>query len=441
MSELFGPLSTTEAFRVALGDRAILDAMLEAEAALARAEALSGAIPREAAEAITAACRPGTLNPTDIGLAAVPSGNVVIPLVRALTALVGDPHGRWVHWGATSQDISDTAFSLVLGRGAALVEDALGSAADAGAVLARRYRSTPMAARTLLQHALPTTFGLRAAGWLTALDAARAQVEGARRGLAVQLGGAAGTLASLGGDGPAVLAAYAAELGLAEPVLPWHTDRSRFVSLSSALGLAAGTLAKVAGDLLLLSQSEVAEVAEAAAPGRGGSSTLPQKRNPVGSVAVVAGSRRATALVGLVATTMDHEHERAAGNWQTEWETLPELVRLVGGAAALMAEVLAGLDVRPDRMASNLEASGGFLLAEAVQSALAPRLGREVAHDLIETVCRRALDGGIPLVEALRDTPEIGAVLTFAELQSALDPANYLGAAPLLVDRALDRRR
>ena len=373
--------------------------------------------------------------------AAVPAGNVVIPLVRQLTALVGEPHGRWVHWGATSQDISDTAFSLVLRRGAAMVDEQLSLAADVCALLARHHRATPMAARTLLQQALPTTFGLRAAGWLTALDAARAQLAGARGGLAVQLGGAGGTLASLGDQGPEVLAAYAAELGLAEPVLPWHTDRSRFAILASALGLAAGSLAKVARDLLLLSQTEIGEVAEATAPGKGGSSTLPHKRNPVGSVAVVAASRRAVALVGLVAATMDHEHERAAGNWQAEWATLPELVRLVGGAAANLAEVLASLDVRPDRMATNLANAGGFPLAEAVQRALAPRLGRLVAHDLVEAACHRALDAGTPLLAALSDTPEIAAVLSPAELQDALNPANYLGAALRLVDRALEQRR
>lgn len=441
MSELFGPLSSAEPFRVALGDRAVLDALIEAEAALARAEARCGVIPSDAAVAITAACRPGTLDPTTIGHAAVPAGNVVIPLVRQLTALVGEPHGRWVHWGATSQDISDTAFSLVLRQSSGLVSAALEAAADACAAMARRHRTTPMVARTLLQQALPTTFGLRAAGWLTALDSARAQLEDARRGLAVQLGGAAGTLASLGHDGPEVLAAYASELDLAEPVLPWHSDRTRFVTLASALGLSAGSLAKVAGDLLLLSQTEIGEVAEAAAAGRGGSSTLPHKRNPVGSVSVVAATRRATALAGLIGSTMDHEHERAAGNWQTEWEVLPELVRLVGGAATALAEVLTTLEVHPDRMAANLESGDGFLMAESVQSALAPHLGRQAAHDVVEAACHRALDSGASLAASLAETPEIVAVLSEAALRAALDPAGYLGAAPRLVDRALDARR
>jgi 3-carboxy-cis,cis-muconate cycloisomerase len=412
--------------------------MVATEAALARAEASVGIIPADAAAAITAACQPGRFSPSAIGVAAVASGNVVIPLVRELTAAVGEPHCRWVHWGATSQDISDTAFALVLREAiSGPLDTGFRTAAAAAADLAARHRTTPMAARTLLQQALPTSFGLKAAGWLTALDSALAALAGARANLAVQLGGAAGTLAALGPSGLAVIGAFARETGLAEPVLPWHADRGRIVTAAAALALAAGTAGKVAGDLVLLAQTEIGEVAEHAAPGRGGSSTLPHKRNPVASVAAVANARRAAALTGQLLASMDHEHERAAGAWQAEWVPLLDSLRCAGGAGAQVADALSGLEVRPERMAANLAAAGGFSQAEAVQTALAPHLGRLAAHDLVEAACHRALDRGTNLHDELAATPAIAGTLDADALAAALDPANYLGSAADLVDRAL----
>jgi 3-carboxy-cis,cis-muconate cycloisomerase len=439
---LFGPLFGAPAVDGELGDRAWLGALLDAERALAGAGARAGVVPATAAAAIAAACDPARFDPGDLGRRAVAAGNPVVPLVADLAAAAGAEAAPWVHHGATSQDILDTAAALVAARALTPLLADLAATADACAGLADRHRSTVMAARTLGQQALPTTFGLKAAGWLVALDEARAGLAAVRdRRLAAQLGGAAGTLASLGPDGVRVAAAFAAELGLAEPTLPWHTARGRVAELAAALGVVAGALGKVALDVTLLAQTEVGEVTETAADGRGGSSTLPHKRNPILAVLVTAATRRAPALVATLLAAMPQEHERATGAWHAEWEPQRDLLRLVGAAAANGRELLGGLQVHPERMRAGLEATGGLLLSESVATRLAGPLGRQAAHDLVRRLGRRAADEGRPLRSLLLADPTVAEHLDEAGVDRALDPAAYLGSAGAFVDRALAAHR
>jgi 3-carboxy-cis,cis-muconate cycloisomerase len=443
---LFGPLFAGSRADAELTDRAFLRAMLDAERALAVASARAGIVPEGAAAAIAAACRGDRFDLDDLGRRALGAGNPVVPLVGDLTAAVegaaGTDAARWVHHGATSQDILDTAASLVAVRALGPILDDLGGAAQAAADLADRHRATVMAGRTLGQQALPTTFGLKAAGWLTALDEAAAGLHRVRaERLAAQLGGAAGTLASLGPDGIEVVGRYAQVLGLAEPVLSWHTNRARVADLAGALGVAAGVLGKLALDVTLLAQTEVGEVGEPAGGGRGRSSTLPHKRNPVEAVLVTAATRRVPGLVATVLAAMAQEQERATGAWHAEWEPQAELLRLVGGAAARTRSLLEGLEVDPERMRANLETTGGLLLAERVAGALAGTLGRADAQELVGRLSREAADSGRPLREVLLADPQVGAHLDEGAVDRLLDPAGYLGSAGRLVDRALAAHR
>jgi 3-carboxy-cis,cis-muconate cycloisomerase len=429
-----------------LTDRAVLRAMLDAERALAVASARAGIMPDRAAQAIATACQAGRFDPDDLGRRALAAGNPVVPLVADLTEAVqaeaGPAAARWVHHGATSQDILDTAWSLVAFRALGPILDDLAGAAEAAAGLADRHRATPLAGRTLGQQALPASFGLKAAGWLVALQEAAARLASVRRErLAAQLGGAVGTLAALGSDGAQVAIAYARELGLAEPLLAWHTNRTRVGELAAALGVAAGVLGKLALDVTLLAQTELGEVTEAAGEGRGGSSTLPHKRNPITAVLVVAATRRTPGLVATLLGSMAQEQERATGAWHAEWEPQVELLRLVGGAAARTRELLQGLEVHPERMRQNLEATGGLLLAERVAVALAGPLGRAGAHDLVQRLSRQAAGGGRPLRAALAADPQVREHLDEADLDRLLDPEGYLGAAEQLIDRALAAHR
>lgn len=446
MSEsLFAPIFVPDAMRRAVSGRAWLQAMLDAEAALARAEAEVGLIPAEAAEAIAVCCDADRFDPGEIGARGRAAGNPVPPLVKALTATVSDVSkeaARHVHKGATSQDITDTAAMLVARDALGFVLADLDGVAAACAVLADTHRSTVMAGRTLMQQALPTTFGLKAAGWLVQVLETRMRLRAVRdTGLAVQLGGAAGTLASLGADGTRVVAGFARELGLAEPVVPWHTARLRVAEIGDVLALAAGVAHKISLDVILMSQTEVGEVAEPTGGGRGGSSTLPHKRNPVGSVLAAACARRVPPLAQTLQYSMAQEHERAAGAWHAEWETLSDALALTGGAVVAIREVLEGLQVRPDRMRENLDATDGLLLAENVTTLAAEKLGRLEAHRLVEAASHRALDDGTSLREELLADPGIGGTLSPAEIDAALDPAGYLGSAGAFVDRALDLYR
>jgi 3-carboxy-cis,cis-muconate cycloisomerase len=299
---------------------------------------------------------------------------------------------------------------------------------------------TAMAGRTLLQHALPITFGEKAAGWMSGLDASAARLDEVRRTrLAVQLGGAAGTLASLGGDGPAVLAQFAIELDLREPTMPWHTERTRVSDLAGALGSVAGAMGKIAGDVALLAQTEVGEVHEGVA-GRGGSSTLPHKRNPIAAVLARAAADQAPGLVGTLLASMRQEHERAAGAWHAEWRPLTELLRSVGSAAAWLRDCLEHLDVDADRMRANLDLTGGLLLAERATTALAPALGRMAAHELVEAAVAE-VGPDRSFAQALGEQPGVTERLSPEEIASLLDPADYLGSAGVFVDRALEAHR
>jgi 3-carboxy-cis,cis-muconate cycloisomerase len=406
-----------------------LQAMLDAEAALAGACADVGIVPREAADEIAAACRAEGFDAAAIAEDARVAGNPAIPLVKALTARLSPAAAAHVHRGATSQDIIDTASSLVARRTLPAIGADLGRAATRCADLAQEHRTTPMAGRTLLQQAVPTTFGLKAAGWMTALDTAAGGVAAADARLAAQFGGAAGTLAALGDDGPAVAAAVARRLELVAPTLPWHTDRTGPASLAAALGVAAGAGGKVGLDIVLLAQTEVGEAHEAG-EGRGGSSTMPHKRNPVAAVAAIAASRRAPGLVATMLAAMGHEHERAAGSWQAEWETMDALLAVAMDGAAAVAESLERLVVDPARMRANLALAGDLPMAEAATTQLTPALGRAAAHALVEEACRQAVASDTTLTETLAAA---GHVVD-------LTPERYLGAAPALVEAALRAR-
>jgi 3-carboxy-cis,cis-muconate cycloisomerase len=414
----------------AVSDRAWLAALLEAERALASAEAAAGAIPAAAGAAIAERCRPELFDPGRLAAAGRSAANPVEPLVRELAEAVGGEAAAYVHRGATSQDIMDTAAMLVARRALRIGSAGLDAAAARCAELAREHRSTPMAARTLLQQAVPTTFGLKCAGWLVALLDARELLDRiARERLAAQLGGAGGTLAALGEHGPEVARLFARELDLSVPDLPWHADRGRIAELGAALAVAAGAAAKIAGDIVLLSQTEVAEVREGAG---GASSTMPQKRNPAASVRAVACARQARGHAAVLLAATEVEHERAAGAWQSEWAALSGALACAGGALANVAEALGGLEIDPDRMRQNLDLTGGLVSAERVSHLLAPRVGRGEAHEIVATA---AATGSFRW--ALVADERVG--LSAGEVDALLDPEGYLGAAGELVDRALAR--
>jgi 3-carboxy-cis,cis-muconate cycloisomerase len=414
----------------AVSDGAWLAALLEAERGLANAEAVAGAIPAHAAAAIADRCRPEDFDTARLAEAGRSAANPVEPLVRELAEAVGGDASVFVHWGATSQDIMDSAAMLVSHRALGIALDRLDAAAARCAELAGAHRATPMAARTLLQQAVPTTFGLKCAGWLVALlDARRALGRIRRERLAVQLGGAAGTLAALGDGGLEIVRLFARELDLAEPELPWHADRGRIAELGAALAAAAGTAAKIAGDIVLLSQTEVAEVREGAG---GASSTMPQKQNPAASVRAIACARQCRGHASVLLAAVEGEHERAAGAWQSEWAALSGALACGGGALANAAEALAGLEVDAERMRQNLDLTGGLVVAERVSHLLAPRLGRREARAVVADA---AATGSFRW--ALVADERVG--LSAEEVDALLDPEDYLGSAAALVDRALER--
>ena len=424
----FSAIFVPEALRDAVSDRAWLLGMLDAENALAKAGAAVGLVPEGAASRIAEACRAelyDTARLADDGRAV---GNPAEPLVRELRNAVGDEAADYVHFGATSQDIVDTAAMLVSRRAVALVVAELDRLADACAALARDHRSTPLAARTLLQQAVPTTFGLKAAGWLVAVLEARRRLVAVRdERLAAQLGGAAGTLAAVGDKALEVVRLYAQELDLAESVVPWHSNRLRVAELGAALAAAAGAAAKIGLDITLLAQSEVGEVAEVSG---GGSSTMPQKRNPVRSTVAVACARLASAHAGVLLSDLAHEHERGVGGWHAEWEALSGALAFAGGSAAAAADAVSDLEIDEERMQANLQASGGVVVAERISFALSSSLGRSLAHEVVAAAARAP-----SFREALLADQRTG--LSADELEALLDPSGYLGAAEALVDRAL----
>jgi 3-carboxy-cis,cis-muconate cycloisomerase len=437
-SPVFGTLFGTDEMRGIFGDRALVQKMLEVEAALARAEARLGIVPAAAAQAIAAAAAVERIDLTALGESTRHVGYPVVGLTKALARAAGGDAARYVHWGATTQDILDTALVLQIREGLAAVERDLRALAEALAEKADAHRAAVMAGRTHLQHALPVTFGYKCAVWLAPLlDHLLRLAELRRRVLVVQFGGAVGTLASLGDKGRAVTEALAGELGLAAPVAPWHVSRERPVETAAFLALVCGTLAKLATDVILLMQSEIAEVLEPHATGRGGSSTMPQKRNPIASEYILAAARGVHALLPLLFGAMAQDQERATGPWQSEQLALPQIFVLTAGALAHGVTLARGMTVDAARMRANLAATDGLIMAEAFMMALAEKVGRDAAHHLVEKASNAARAAGRPLVETLGADPDVARHLDGAALARLADPAHYLGEALAVVDRVL----
>ncbi len=424
-----------------LSERTCLQGMLSFESALAKAEAHAGVIPAAAVEAISQQCKAPLFDLDALARAAKSSGNVAIPLVKALTALVArnDPEAaRYVHWGATSQDVIDTGLILQLRGALAHVAVDLDRLAKGLAELASNHRSTVMAGRTWMQQALPTTFGAKVAGWLDAIDRHRERLhETQERCLVLQFGGAVGTLAALNEKADEVAKYLADELKLPLAEIPWHSNRDRVAEIATTLGLIVGTLGKMATDISLLSQTEVAEVFEPSEPGRGGSSTMPHKRNPVACAAVLSASIRVPGLVSTMLAAMLPEHERGLGGWHAEWETLPEIVSLAGGAVRTMTDIAPGLEVDAERMRQNLDATRGLIFAEAVTMALAHDIGKHDAHELVEAACHLARKGNRHLREVLWENEEVRKHLPVDAIDALFDAKRYLGQAEEFVDRVV----
>jgi 3-carboxy-cis,cis-muconate cycloisomerase len=440
---MFGAVFAHGPVAGAVGDGAWLEAMLEVEAALARALAGARLVPAETAAAITEAARVAPIDVETLSRAAARTGNPVVALVEALSAAVPKDARPAVHRGATSQDVIDTAMMLLAKRAGALLLEDLAAGADAAATLASRHRATLIAGRTLLQQALPMTFGLKAAGWLHALDAARGRLRDVlERGLYVQFGGATGTLAALQDRGVEVGELLARELGLAMPVMPWHTHRLPVLEIAGAVAGAGLVLGKIARDVTLLAQSEVGEVREAPGEQKGVSSTMPHKRNPVAAVAMLGCTRRVPGLLATLAAAGEQEHERAAGGWHVEWETFSDLLRLTGSAASWGRELLAGLEVNGERMRHNLQQAGAAVVAENLTALLAPTMGRVPALDLVRRAVALAEQSNAPLLTVLLETPSTATALATAKLDAgavarALEPKQYLGSTDAWIDRTL----
>lgn len=442
---LLDALFRSHALDQLFSDAADLQGMLDFEAALARAEARTGVIPVAATAPIGAKCQAQLFDQEALKTAAALAGNLAIPLVKQLTALVAKDDkdaARYVHWGATSQDAIDTGRVLQLRKALELIAADFDRVTHTLAQLAETYRDTPIAGRTWMQQALPTSFGLKLVGWLDALDRHRVRLrETQTRCLVLQFGGAVGTLASLHSKGIEVAQALADDLRLPLPALPWHGHRDRVAEIASTLGLLAGTLGKIGCDISLLMQTEVAEVSEPAGEGRGGSSTLPHKRNPVTSAVLLAAAMRVPSLVSTMLSGMVQQHERGLGGWHAEWETLPEILQLTGGGLHHLAEMLPNLKIDASKMRTNLELTNGLLSAEAVAMTLGGKLGKMAAHELVEAACQRARAEGKHLRAILAENREVTKLLDDAQLDKLFDPLEYLGAAGQFISRALGSHR
>ena len=440
-NQLFDAYFTARDMRDVFCDQGRVQAMLDFEAALARAEAKVGLIPQTAVAPIEAACRAEHYDFAALAEAIATAGNSAIPLVKALgkqIATTAAEAERYVHLGATSQDVMDTGLVLQLRRALELIEGDLAQLGETLSTQARRYVATPLAGRTWLQHATPVTLGMKIAGWLGAVTRSRQRLQELKpRLLVLQFGGASGTLAALGTQAMPIADALAAELHLTLPDQPWHTQRDRLVEFGSVLGLIAGSLGKLGRDISLLMQTEAGEVFEPSAPGKGGSSTMPHKRNPVSAAVLIGAATRVPGLLSTLFSAMPQEHERSLGLWHAEWETLPEICCLVSGSLKQALLVADGLEVDAERMARNLDLTQGLVLAEAVSIVLAQRVGRDTAHHLLEQCCKRAVAEQRHLRAVLGDEPKVTAELSAAELDHLLDPANYLGQSRTWVERAV----
>src|SRR5580700_6196372 len=441
LSPLLAPMLSSAAMRAVCDDVACLQHMLDFEAALARAEAATGVIPASASDAIAKACKAGAFDLGALAEAATRSGNLAIPLVKALTADVAKTDveaARYVHWGATSQDVIDTAAMLTLRAGIdALLAD-IGRAVAGFAGLARQHRNTAVVARTWLQHALPMPFGLKLAEYAAALHRSRVRLRRLRHeSLGLQFGGAAGTLAALGDKGLEIAERLAQELELPLPEAPWHTHRDRFADAASVLAIVAGTCGKIARDVQLLMQTDVAEAFEPSSEGRGGSSTMPHKRNPVAAATALAAAIMAPNLAATIFASQVQDHERSAGPWHAEWPTLPSLLLVTSGALAAIVDIAEGLEVDSARMRSNLDATHGLIMAEAVTMALAERVGKSDAHHLVEAASKKALAEHKHLRDVLTKDPKVAAALAADQIAKLFEPMAYQGASQALIDRLL----
>ena len=432
-----GSLYGSDAMRAVFDDSAWFQAMLDVEAALARVQSRLGIIPAEAGAAITVAAQVANLDQDELAASVRNVGYPVVGVVKGLSRAAGDA-GAWTHWGATTQDIMDSATVLQIRAGYDLIAADLRAIITALAAQADSHRNIVMAGRTHLQHALPVTFGLKCAIWLMPLlDHLHRIVQLRPRIERLQFGGAVGTLASLGADGPAVIAGLAAELRLAAPLAPWHVARDGMAEAVGVLGLVCGSLAKIATDVILMAQSEIGELSEPYVPGRGQSSTMPQKRNPIASEYILAAARQVQALVPVMQGAMAQDHERATGPWQAEMLALPQAFVLTHGAVLHARAIAEGMVVDAGRMRQNLDVTGGLIVAEAVMMGLAPMLGRDAAHHVVKHACDRALSERIPLAAALALEPEVTARLDDAAIARMTDPATYLGSTQLFITQVL----
>jgi len=432
-ARLIESLATTEPLAEVFSDVSILQAMLDFEVALARAEARVGIVPKSAAERVAAAAHAGKFDMGALSQGMFRAGTPGIPLVKALTEKVraADPEAAgWVHWGATSQDVADTALVLLLKRAKVVVSHDLKRLEKALITLSEKHNATVMLGRTLMQAAPPVTFGLKVAGWMGALSRSSKRLKSAfDEALVLQFGGASGTLASLGDKGTVVAHALAEELGLRCPDAPWHTHRDRLANLVCCCGVLTGSLGKMARDISLLMQSDVSEAAEPGGEGRGGSSTMPHKRNPTACALTLAAAERIPGLVANFLSAMVQEHERAVGGWQSEWPAIASVVESTGVAASSMAEVAEGLSVDAARMRQNIANTRGLIFAERAMMLLAAELGRDVAHKLLEDATQKSIAQNKDLVAVLADLPDVSSRLNRSVLDQLAVPEQYLGSA------------
>ncbi|MBM3486662.1 MAG: 3-carboxy-cis,cis-muconate cycloisomerase [Alphaproteobacteria bacterium] len=437
-SGIFGDIFSTAAMRAVWSDENRTQKYLDVEAALARVQAGLGIIPREAADEIVANCRVEKIDMAKLKARTEAIGYPVLGVVSQLNALCRDRLGEYCHWGATTQDITDTATVLQIREALALVDDDLAALSSTLAGLARRYRDTPVAGRSNLQQAIPVTFGYKMAGLLAAVERHRARLAELRpRVLVGEFAGAAGTLASLERGAMETQAELMRALGLGQPLIAWHTMRDCIAEVGAFLGLVGGTLGKIETDIKLMMQTEVAEVYEPFAPGRGSSSTMPQKRNPISCCYIHAAISVVRQHAAALIDAMVADHERSTGPWEIEWIVLPEAFCLIAGALRQARFILDGLEVDAARMRANLDITNGLVMSEAVMMGLGPHIGREYAHDLVYDLCRAALAQNRPLLELLAEHPEIGRHLDRTALARLCEPANYLGQAGTMVDRVL----
>lgn len=436
-SLLFRNMFATEKMRSVFSDKALIERYIETEVALARAEASCGVIPSSAAAEIAEKARYDALDLKEMQHQTEIVGYPILPLVEQLSVICGQA-GRYVHWGATTQDIMDTAVVLQIRAALDIVETDISNVRQILAKLAAEHRDTTMAGRTHLQHALPITFGYKCAVWLSMFDRHAERLNQLRPRVEIgQFAGAAGTLASLGNEGLAVQEAMMKELGLGVPQATWHVARDGFAEALNFLGLVTGSLGKVALDIMMMMTSELGEAYEPFVKGRGASSTMPQKRNPISCEIIYAAAKGVRQHSGLMLDAMVQDFERSTGPWQAEWIAIPESFMLSSAALEQAVYMLNGLEVKPDNMRKNLDMTRGLIVAEAVMMGLAPQLGRQTAHDVVYDACRVANTQNLSLLDALLTNETVTAKLSRKELETLTEPSNYTGLAPVMVDRAL----